>query len=265
MRKHASLIILFFISLLALGACDNKPKSEQVATVNGEPVTVKEYQNILRARFGTLVARNESERKNAIDWLIKKKLLIQEAQKQKLDDREDVALAIHSSREEILIRALTSKYLEDNPVTEQDAKNRYNELRKEKEYKVSHILLPDEGKAKQFIADLKKGKSFKHMAKKNSLDSDSAKRGGSIGWINRHGIAPQIYITAAGLKKGEVGSLPVKSDFGWHIVRRDGSRNAKLPAFGKIKQKMLARVQSEKIENLLDHLRSQAAIIVSKK
>lgn len=266
MRKHGAFVFLSLFSLVLLSACDKTPKGEQVATVNGKPITVIEYQNILQARFGTRVARNKSERKNAIDWLIKRKLLIQEAQKQKLDSREDVATAIKFNQEQILIRALTSKYLKDNPVTEQDAKKRYDELRKEKEYKVSHILLPSEEQAKQFITDINKGKSFKLIAKKNSLDMDSAKRGGSIsGWINQHGIAPQVYIAAAKLKKGKVGSMPVKSDFGWHIVRRDGSRGAKLPPFEKIKQKMLERVQGERIDNLLDHLRSQAAIVVSKK
>ncbi len=266
MRKRIVLLTLLVFTLLGLNACDNSPTEEQVATINGNPITVKEYQNILGAQFGTTVARNTAERKWAIDYLIKRKLLIQEAQHQQLDKNENVALAIKLSREQLLIRALTSKYLQDNPVTELDLKKRYNELKKEMEYKVSHVLLPSEEKAKQFIADIKKGKSFKRIAMKHSLDVDSAKRGGSInGWINQHGIAPEIYFAAAKLKTGEVSAAPVKSDYGWHIVRREGSRKTKLPSFNKHKLKMQERVHRERIDTLIEHLRDNASIVVLNK
>lgn len=265
MRRQIALRTLLAFSALGLIACDKTPTEEQVATINGEPITVKEYQNILGAQFGTTVARNSTERKWAIDYLIKRKLLIQEAQHQQLDKNNKVALAIKLNREQLLIRALTSKYLQDNPVTEQDAKRRYEELKKETEYKVSHVLLPQESQAIQFIADIKKGKSFRRIAMKHSLDLDSARRGGSIGWLNRYGIAPHIYFAAAKLKKGEVSATPVKSDYGWHIVRRDASRNTKLPPFNKHKMEMLERVQRERIDTLIDHLRSRATIVVSTK
>ncbi len=265
MRKQIVLLTLLAFSALMLNACDKTPTEEQVATINGDPITVKEYQNILGAQFGTTVARNSTEHKWAIDYLIKRKLLIQEAQHQQLDKNNKVALAIKLNREQLLIRALTSKYLQDNPVTEQDTKKRYEELKKEMEYKVSHVLLPLEAQAIQFIADIKKGKSFRRIAMKHSLDLDSARRGGSIGWVNRHGIAPDVYFAAANLKKGEVSATPVKSDYGWHIVRRDGGRKTKLPPFNKHKMKMLERVQRERIDTLIDHLRSRATIVVSTK
>lgn len=264
MRRHSVYIILVLFSLLTLSACDKTPKGEKIASVNGEPITAKEYQNMLAARSGSPVARNKAEHEQAIEWLVKRKLLIQEAEKQKLEEREDVALAIQLSREELLIRALTSTYLKDNPVTDEHAKKRYDELRKEKEYKISHILLPSEDLAKQFIADINKGKSFKSIAKEHSLDIDSSKRGGSISsWINQHGIAPEIYFAAAELKNGKISLLPVKSDYGWHIVRRDASRKTKLPPYNKHKQTMLDRVHRERIETLIEHLRSKASIVLS--
>lgn len=264
MRRQNAFFVLILSSLLVLSACDKTPKGEKIATVNGETITAKEYQNMLAARSGSPVARNKAEHQQAIDWLITKKLLLQEAQNQDLEKREDVALAIQLNREKLLIRALTTTYLKDNPVTEEHAKKRYDELRKEKEYKISHILLPSEDQAKQFIADIQKGKSFKRIAKKHSLDIDSAKRGGTItSWINQHGIASEIYFAAAKVKNGEVSALPVKSDYGWHIVRRDASRNTKLPPYNKYKQTMLDRLHSERIETLVEHLRSKATIVLS--
>jgi len=266
MRRHSVFIILILTSLLTLNACDKTPEGEKIASVNGETITAKEYQNMLIARSGSPVARNKAEHDQAIDWLVKRELLIQEAQNQDLEKREDVALAIQLNREELLIRALTTTYLKDNPVTEEHAKKRYEELRKEKEYKISHILLPSEEQAIKFIADIQKGKSFKNIAKKHSLDIDSAKRGGAINsWVNQHGIASEIYFAAAKLKKGKVGTTPVKSDYGWHIVRLDASRNTKLPPYNKYKETMLDRLHRERIETLIDHLRSKATIIVSEK
>lgn len=263
MRRQNAFFILVLISLLALSACDKTPKGEKVATVNGDSITTKEYKSMLAARFGTPVARNTAERQQAIDWLIKRKLLIQEAQNLDLEKRDDVALAIQLNREELLIRALTSTYLKDNPVTEEEAKKRYDELKKEKEYKISHILLPSDDQAKQFIADIQKGKSFKNIAKKHSLDIDSAKRGGAISsWINQYGIASELYFAATKLKKGQISATPVKSDYGWHIVRLDGSRNTKLPPFNKYKQTMLERLSRERIDTLIEHLRSKATIVV---
>ncbi|MFV1996970.1 MAG: peptidylprolyl isomerase [Acidiferrobacterales bacterium] len=266
MRKHSVFIIPVLFLLLTLSACDKTPKSETIATVNGEVITTKEYQDLLATRIGTPVARNNAERQRAIDWLIKRELLIQEAENQDLDSREDVALAIQLNREEVLIRALTSTYLKDNPVTDEDAKKRYAELGKEKEYKISHILLPSEDQAKQFIADIKKGKSFKAMAKKSSLDIDSAKRGGAIkGWVNQYGIVPQIYFAAAKLKNGKISATPVKSDYGWHIVRRDASRYTKLPPYDKYRKTMLERLHRQRIEKFIDYLRGKATIVVSEK
>lgn len=265
MPKNGSLLLVTIFSLLLLSACDKGPKDGQVATVNGDAITAKEYTNILAARFGTAVARNDTERDQVINYLVKRKLLVHEAEQQKLDDDENVALAIKLSREELLIRAVTAKYIQDNPVTDQDTKTRYDELKKEKEYKVSHILLPSEEKAIEFIAKIKKGNSFRRIAKKHSLDQDSSKRGGNIGWVNRHGIAPQIYIAAAELKNKEIASAPVKSNYGWHIVRRDGSRKKQLPPYSKHKQKILELVHRERIDTLIDHLLSKATVLQSDK
>ncbi|MCG6975275.1 MAG: peptidylprolyl isomerase [Acidiferrobacterales bacterium] len=256
---------LLLVSLLAVGGCNKESGGTGpiVATVNGESIRESEYKDILRAQFGTDKARNDTERQQAIDWLVRRKLLVLEAEKQKLQEREDVARAIRLSRDQLLIRAVTSKYLSDNPVSEEDAKLRYEALKKEKEYKVSHILLPSEAEANKVLAQLKAGKSFSALAKTSSLDEDSAKRGGEIGWINQHSLAPQLYFAAAGMKDGATSDVPVQSDYGWHVIHRTASRNTKLPPYDKIKQKLVELVQQERINNLTNHLREQAKVVIS--
>jgi peptidyl-prolyl cis-trans isomerase C len=256
---------ILLVSLLALGGCNKESSGTGpiVATVNGESIRESEYKEILRVQFGTEVARNDSERKQAIDWLVRRKLLVLEAKKQKLQEREDVASAIRLSHDQLLIRAVTSKYLTDNPVSEEDAKLRYEALKQEKEYKVSHILLPSEDEANKVLAKLKAGKSFAAIAKASSLDQDSAKRGGEIGWINQHSLAPQLFFAAAGMKNGTISDAPIQSDYGWHIIRRSASRNTELPPYDKIQQKLIELVQQERINSLTNQLREQAKVVIS--
>jgi peptidyl-prolyl cis-trans isomerase C len=267
MRTIRVITLLSLVPVLALSGCnkDDGGTGPIVATVNGEPIRESAYQEILRAQFGTDQARNDNERKQAINWLVRRKLLLIEADNQKLEEQENVARALRLAREELLIRALTGKYLRDNPVSEEDARLRYETLKKEKEYKVSHILLPSEEEANKALAELKAGKSFAKLAAAKSLDEDSAKRGGEIGWISQHVLAPELYFAAAGLKDGKTATTPVKTDYGWHIVRRSASRNTQLPPYDKIKQKMMELVQQERIDSLTDHLRQSATIVISEK
>ena len=265
MRFIRLLAPVLLLSALSMSACNKESGGTGpiVATVNGESIRESDYKEALRAQFGVEAARNEAERKQAIDLLVKRKLLIQEAKNQKLDEREDVARAIRYSRNELLIRAMTLQYLKDNPVKEEDAKLRYEALKQEREYKVSHILLPAEGEATKANADIKAGKSFSAIAKKKSLDADSGKRGGSIGWINQHVLAPQLYFAAAELKDGGMTFTPVKTAYGWHILHRHAVRKTKLPPYDKIKQKMFELVHRERLDNLTTHLRDQAKIVIS--
>jgi peptidyl-prolyl cis-trans isomerase C len=246
---------LLLLALLAISGCnkDDSGTGPVVATVDGSTIRESEYKNVLRAQYGAEAARNETERQQAIDFLVRRKL----------PEREDVARALRLAHEELLIRAVTSQYLRDNPVSEEDAKMRYEALKKEKEIKVSHILLPSEAEANKVLAQLKAGKSFAALAKTSSLDEDSAKRGGEIGWINQHSLAPQLFFAAAELKDGAIGKTPVQSDYGWHVIRRSASRNTQLPPYDKIKQKLVELVQQERINTLTGHLREQAKIVIS--
>lgn len=267
MHSIRVITLLSLVPLLALSGCNKESGGTGpiVATVNGEPIRESAYKEILRAQFGTEEARNENERKQAIDWLVRRKLLLIEADNQKLEKQENVARAIRLAREELLIRALTAKYLRDNPVTEEDAKLRYEAIKKEKEYKVSHILLPSEEEANKVLAELKAGKSFAKLAAAKSLDQDSAKRGGEIGWISQHVLAPELYFAAAGLKDGETSKAAVKSDYGFHIVHRTASRTTQIPPYDKIKQKMMELVQQERIDNFTDLLRKNAKVVIPQK
>ncbi len=262
--------LIFTAVLLAAGtllaACNQeqgyKDKSAAVATVNGQPITDLEYRHVLRNAKGVAVAANPLERKQVIDQLITGELLAQEARKEKLDQDENVYLTEKFAKQSILARAVVGKYLQEHPVTEQEIKARYDELKNSKEYKISHILLGKEEDAKAVIAELKAGKSFAALAKAKSADVDSAQRGGEIGWIEHGGAAPEIYEAAAKLKNGQVSPEPVKSQYGWHVIRREAERTSKVPPFDKAGPVIGQQLQRERFETYITELRKKAKISI---
>lgn len=262
-RLYITLLLLSVVTII--GGCNRAPEGTGpvIATVNGDQIRESDYQAALRAQFGTNAARSDAERKHVIDLLIKRKLLVQEAQKQKLDEKDEVAQAIRFSHDELLIRAMTLQYMKDNPITGDEVKQRYEELKKEREYNLSHILLPSEAEAIKTIGEIKGGKSFTAIAKASSLDVDSGKRGGKIGWVTRHSLAPELFFAAEKLKDGGMTATPVKSEFGWHVALRHKGRNTQLPPYDKVKDRMLQLVQQERLERLTKHLRESANVVVT--
>jgi peptidyl-prolyl cis-trans isomerase C len=264
MKIRTIAIPVLLLSAMVLAACGQqgyKDKSATVATVDGSKITQLEYTHLLRQLKGVPVAANDNERKQVIDQLVTGELLANYARKEKLNQDADFYVAKKFADRSLLARAAIGKYLEENPVTPQEVKARYDEMKGEKQLKVSHILLKTEAEANAVIADLKKGKSFAAEAKAKSLDVDSAQRGGSLGWIGRGALAPELYDSAAKLKKGEVGQTPIKSPFGWHVVRLDGTREAKLPPFSqKIAQALQRQMQSERVQTLIASLKKKAKI-----
>ncbi|MEJ2107994.1 MAG: peptidylprolyl isomerase [Acidiferrobacteraceae bacterium] len=240
-------ITVLLVSAALLAACGQQGYKDKSATVATVPV-----------------AANEQERKQVIDQLVTGQILANYARKEKLNQDADFYVARKFANRSLLARAAIGKYLEENPVTPQQVKARYEELKKEKQLKVSHILVKSEDEAKAVLAELKKGKSFAALAKAKSIDVDSAQRGGSLGWITRGALAPELYDSAIKLKTGHVGQEPVKSPYGWHVIRLDSTRAAKIPPFSqKIAQALHRQMQSEDIQTFIKSLKKKAKIDVT--
>jgi len=102
----------------------------------------------------------------------------------------------------------------------------------EPEYRARHILVKTEAEAKKLIADLGKKAKFEDLAKKYSKDPGSAKNGGALDWSDRRAFVPEFSDALAGLKKGETTKTPVKTQFGYHVIRLDDTRQPKIPRAG---------------------------------
>jgi len=135
-------------------------------------------------------------------------------------------------------------------VTDAEVKAEYDKfasMNGGKEYKSRHILVEKEDQAKAIIASLKKGGKFEDIAKKQSKDPGSGAKGGDLDWANASSFVKEFSDAMVSLKKGEVTSAPVKSQFGFHIIRLDDIRDAQLPKIEEVKPQILQQLQSNKL------------------
>ncbi len=285
----STLRITFVIFLAAAGllvaGCDKKPADEvgkeaakepdkAIATVDGEKIMQSDYQNYLQLRQQQVgpIPDKDKEKKIVMDEMIEKMLLAQYAASSKLDQDPEVSSLMKRVREEILVQAVKRKLLRDNPVTDDDVKKRFEqevENTHKTEYKVRHILVKEEAQAREILAQLGKGAKFDKLARDKSADTQSGKNGGELGWINQGMVVPEFFNAVMAMKKGAVSAEPVKSDFGWHIIKVEDTRPLKIPNFDQFMSDQRARaniyrkMQDEKVGNLVKDLKGKAKISVN--
>ena len=156
-----------------------------------------------------------------------------------------------------------ANYEKKNPVTEAEMKAEYDKFVASsggKEYKAHHILVEKESEAKAIIAALKKGAKFEDIAKKQSKDTGSGAKGGDLDWANPSSYVPEFTEAMLKLSKGQTTDTPVKTQFGYHIIRLDDIRPAKLPSFEEVKPQIAKQMEQQKLAAFQDDLRKKAKI-----
>ena len=152
---------------------------------------------------------------------------------------------------------------EKNPVTDADVKAEYDKFvaaNSGKEYRARHILVEKEEEAKAIIASLKGGAKFEDIAKKQSKDPGSGANGGDLDWAPAASYVPEFSEAMVKLEKGKVSEAPVKTQFGWHVIRVDDIRQAELPKLEEVKPQIVQQLQGMKLNQFQQDLRSKAKI-----
>ena len=265
------LILVLMLSLgLMLGACTKKgpDDSKVLASVNSESITEKDYEDYLRARQTQQppIPDKDKERKVVLDEMINRVLLVQNAAEHKVDHELDVYFQIKRQRENVLARAMLRKYLKDNPISDEEVQKYFDqEMEKadKNEYRARHILVRSEEEAQEILAQIKKGTSFNSLAQKKSIDVRSGKQGGDLGWFNQDVIVPEFFAAVTAMKRGEISKEPVKSDFGWHIIKFEDSRPRKMPEFEQAKGDIRQRIQQERVDALVKSLKDKGKIKIT--
>lgn len=237
--------------------------AQNVAIVNGKAVPLARVDALAQqvARSGRpMTPEIQSQLK---DEVIAREIFMQEAKKRGLDTTEDFQNQMELARQTLLIRELFANYQKTSPVTDADIKAEYDKFaaaNSGKEYRARHILVEKEDEAKVIIAQLKKGGKFDVIAKKSSKDPGSGANGGDLDWANPSNYVPEFSQALTKLSKGQTTETPVKSQFGYHIIRLDDVRDAQLPKFDDVKPQIAQQLQQQKMTKYQEELRAKAKI-----
>ena len=204
------------------------------------------------------------ERANAIkEELINREVLAQAAQRRGLDKDPDVAAQMDMARQAVLVRALFEREMKANPVTDEQLQKQYETFKLSmgtNEYKVRHILVDKEDEAKSIIADLNKGGDFAKLAKEHSKDPGSKDNGGDLDWGPSARYVKPFADAITSMQKGQTTATPVKTDFGYHVIRLDDVRPLQVPPFNEMREQFRQRAQQQAIQKVVADLRSKAKV-----
>ncbi|VAW95261.1 Foldase protein PrsA precursor [hydrothermal vent metagenome] len=194
--------------------------------------------------------------------LVNRELLYQAALKDKLEKNKDVAFNLKVSQQEVLINAAMQKALQVAPITEAELKKQYGisiANNGDKEYKARHIIVKTEKEAKDIIEELNKGGDFAKLATDKST-GPSNKKGGDLGWFPGGQMVPEFSKAIAKMKKGTYSKTPVKTRFGWHVIKLENQRSATPPAFKEVKDRIRSHLQNKILSEYVAKLRKSAKI-----
>jgi len=246
-----------------LGAVPMAALAQNAAIVNGKAVP-KARMDALAQQLAAAGRPVTPEMQGQLrEEIVAREVFMQEAQKQGLDATEDYKNQLELARQAILIRALFENYRKTNPVSDADVKAEYDKFvaaNGGKEYKARHILVETEDQAKKIMADLKKGAKFEDIAKKQSKDPGSGANGGDLDWANPANFVPEFSEAMIKLKKGETTPAPIKTQFGWHIIRVDDIRQAQLPKLEEVKPQVTQQLQQQRLQKYQEELRAKAKV-----
>lgn len=204
------------------------------------------------------------ERHNAVkEELVNREVLTQAAAKRGLDKNPDVAAQMEMARQAVLVRALFESEVKANPISDAELQKQYEAFKGsmgDSEYKVRHILVDKEDDAKSIIAELNRGGDFAKLAKDKSKDPGSKDNGGDLDWGPSARYVKPFSDAMMALKKGQTTSTPVKTDFGYHVIRLDDVRPLKVPGFDEIKEQFRQRAQQQQIQKFVMDLRTKAKV-----
>ena len=235
--------------------------AQNIAIVNGKPVPKARLEALIEQvkRSGQQVPPELEQQ--ARDEVVLREIFMQEAEKKGVATSASYKAQMELARQSILIRELFADYGKKNPVTDAEIQAEYDKFKGQQggsEYRASHILVEKEDEAKALIAQIKGGAKFEDLAKKNSKDPGSGERGGDLDFARPESYVAEFGQAMVKLKKGEMTQEPVKSQFGWHIIRLDDTRETPVPGIEEVKPQIRDALAQRKMQKYQQDLRSGA-------
>ncbi|MEO7209171.1 MAG: peptidylprolyl isomerase [Steroidobacteraceae bacterium] len=240
------------------------PATPPVATIDGTPISRVEYDTYLKSLLrGRPPGDLTSEQKNQVlDELINMQLLALQGEKESVEKDPDVAAQLKVVRMRVLADAESAKYLKDKEPTDAELHAEFDSAvtsMDKTEYHARHILVSSKEAAEAAIKKIKGGAKFEDVAKAQSTDSSKA-NGGDLGWFTLARMAKPFGDAVKGLKKGEMTMEPVQTQFGWHVIKLEDTRETTPPPFAQVKQQVSNGVMQKKLQSYVDSLKKTAKI-----
>jgi peptidyl-prolyl cis-trans isomerase C len=242
--------------------------AQNITTVNGKAVPKARMEAMLdqinkQAQPGQPAPPRTPElEKKVKDQVVLFEIFMQEAERRGLQKSEDYKVQMEFARQSILMRALMQdEEKKDKVGGEAQARAEYDKIKAangDKEYRARHILVDKEEDAKALIAQIKAGAKFEDLAKKSSKDTGSAENGGDLDWANPSNYVPEFSAALLALTKGQMTETPVKSQFGYHIIKLEDVRATQFPPFEEVKPQLLQRLQQQRMLKFRDDLKAKA-------
>ena len=251
--------------LLAAALAPLAVQAQNIAVVNGKPVPKSRVDTIVTQVQKQAAQRNQQVppdlEKMVRDKVVTDEILSQEAERRGLGASAEFKSQMELARQSILIGLLSQDLDKTTKVSDADIQKEYDKFKAQAtgtEYKARHILVEKDDEAKAIIAQLKAGAKFDELAKKNSKDPGSAPNGGDLDFAGPGSYVPEFSAAMVALKKGEYTETPVKTQFGYHIIKLEDTRAAQFPPLADVKAQIQQRLAQQKAAAFRDELRAKA-------
>jgi len=240
------------------------PATPPVATVDGTPISRVEYDIYLKSllRGRPIDGLTNEQKSQVLDEMVNMQLLATQGAKEGVEKDPDVAAQLDVVRMRVMADAESAKYLKDKEPTDAELHAEYDTAvatMDKTEYHARHILVASKEAAEAAIKKIKGGAKFEDVAKAESTDSSKA-NGGDLGWFTLARMAKPFGDAVKGLKKGEMTTTPVQTQFGWHVIKLEDTRESAPPPFEQVKQQVSTGVMQKKLQAYVDSLKKTAKI-----
>jgi len=270
-KSKTCLLLLSSVIILSSGIVyAGQYKKNVLATVNGKQITMEDFNQAVSELPPNLRIKAEENKLDFLQFQVRKELLYQAGLKQGIDKEPRIVDLINRYKYELITQEYLDRNLKDTgTITDKEVKDYYDKnisvFKTQEEITASHILVKTEKEAKEILSELKKGKDFAELAKEKSIDTVSARQGGSLGSFPRGAMVPEFEKAAFSLKVGEISPI-VKSEFGYHIIKVTGRTTPHQIDFIQVKDTIKKNLSHEKtqkaINTMVDQLIKDAKIEV---
>ena len=259
-------LILPLLTAGAMTLCAPISAEEVIATVNGSSITKEDFQRFAFEATQGVKGNPKLDPNDVLNELLSRELIYQDALKQGIDKRKDVEKELAHLKHKLVVSVALDEATKKNPVSDKEMQQLYDKEIKNlklEEFKARHIMVAEKTLAEQIITELDVGGDFAQLAGKHSIHAASKDKGGDLDWFSPQRMIPEVANTTMLLDNNKYTKVPVKSQYGWHIIKREGSRDVPTPSFDKVKPKLAQALQQKKVGKYIQALKAKADIKVN--